>query len=160
MTLPFGFPLFLAGFCLTGGMVALTEAMTLTMVNEKGEPIVKARLHDAIWIPALLGAFYFFISADSLRLLFTSILLDLAITGLASLVLYLWSRKVGDADLIAMLVFGLWPILLVDSLVYASLALFAINVLKGRRYVPSLKLAGWLGLMVIPVGLSFLLPSL
>ena len=44
--------------------------------------------------------------------------------------------------------------------VCASLVLFAINVLKGRRYVPSLKLAGWLGLMVIPVGLSFLLPSL
>ena len=147
MTFPLGFPLFLAGFCLTGGMVAFSEAKTSTV-------------RDVLWLPALFGAFYFFTSADSPRLLFTSILLDLAITGLASLVLYLWSRKVGGADLIAMLVFGLWPILLMNSLVYASLALFAINVLKGRRYVPSLKLAGWLGLMVIPVGLSFLLPSL
>ena len=147
MSFPFGFPLFLAGFCLTGGMVAFSEAKT-------------SMVRDALWLPALFGAFYFFISADSFRLLFTSVLLDLAITGLASLVLYLWSRKVGGADLIAMLVFGLWPILLVDSLVYASLALFAVNVFKGRRYIPSLKLAGWLGLMVIPVGLSFLLPSL
>ena len=147
MSFPFGFPLFLAGFCLTGGMVAFSEAKT-------------SMVRDVLWLPALLGAFYFFISADSFRLLFTSILLDLAITGLASLVLYLWSRKVGGADLIAMLVFGLWPILLVDSLVYASLALFAVNVFKGRRYVPSLKLAGWLGLMFIPVWLSFLLPSL
>ena len=147
MTFPLGFPLFLAGFCLTGGMVAFPEAKTSTV-------------RDVLWLPALLGAAYFFVSADSPRLLFTSILLDLAITGLASLVLYIWSKRIGGADLIAMLVFGLWPILLMDSLVYASLALWAFNIFKNRRYVPSLKLAGWLGLMVIPVGLSFLLPSL
>ena len=64
MTFPFGFPLFLTGFCLTGGMVAFSEAKTSTV-------------RDVLWLPALFGAFYFFTSADSPRLLFTSILLDL-----------------------------------------------------------------------------------
>ena len=85
MSFPFGFPLFLTGFCLTGGMVAFSEAKTSTV-------------RDILWLPALLGAAYFFVSADSPRLLFTSLLLDFAITGLASLVLYLWSRKVGGEE--------------------------------------------------------------
>lgn len=105
------------------------------------------------FIPALFTSIWFYWSVNNLPILILNLKLDALVTALGIGILFVASRRVGTADIVAIAVFSLWPVLGAMSVTFAVLPLFVFHgVLKGRRYMPSFRFAGWLALMVIPVG--------
>ena len=129
----------LLGFDLTALLVAYLDA-------------AHCGVRDVLWLPGLLGALYFFLGVVPFVIGWV-VVFDAVVTASVVLILKIGSKGIGQADIIALAIFGLWPLVLMPALTGAAFTVWAFNRSKGRRYIPAFKLVGWLGAFVIPVSL-------
>ncbi|MDE1822624.1 MAG: prepilin peptidase [Euryarchaeota archaeon] len=135
-----GWLVLLVGFDLSALMAAYSDA-------------VHRGVRDFVWLPALVSAAYFFWGGWLPGLLLV-LILDAVVLVVTVVVLKLGSKGVGQADVIGLAVFGLWPSLLFTCVALASLCVFALNI--RHRYIPQFRFVGWMSAFVIPVGLWLL----
>lgn len=114
----------------------------------------EGNIYDGAWLPAILTVAWFY-SGLQPEVAFLLIIRGLPIAGATYFILWLFSKKIGAGDAIALGIFAFWPDLLYSAVVFGSLIFFALNV--KRRYMMKFKLAGILGFLALPIGAYLLL---
>lgn len=137
------------------GFYPLVVGLGVTSILVAYEDMRTGGIHNYDWLPALIGAAYFYLTSGLPSLLFSGFL-ALAMVGGTWATLKIVKKRnqdaavVGQGDYIAVALFSFWPVMVVYVIVYALTVGIAGFYLKwwnrGLRGIP---LAGLMGIFCL-----------